>query len=141
MTADEALARAVQQRLHDLRGPTPAGAALVARLVDSFLTRAPAYLVDLDEAIRRSDTDAVARLAHGLGGVAGNLGVTSLAELCERLETAGPDDLDEIMGSLRVVYAGVHRVFREITLFAGESPSGRSMIVQAGPGGPPASTR
>jgi HPt (histidine-containing phosphotransfer) domain-containing protein len=141
MTSDEALARAVQQRLHDLRGPTPAGAALVTRLVDSFLTRAPAYLADLDEAVRRSDTDVVARLAHGLGGVAGNLGAAPLAELCERLETAGPDELDEIMGSLRVVYAGVHRVFREITPFAGESPSVRSMIVQAGPGGPPASTR
>jgi HPt (histidine-containing phosphotransfer) domain-containing protein len=113
MTADGALARAVQQRLHDLRGPTPAGAALVARLVDSFLTRTPAYLVDLDDAIHRSDTDAVARLAHSLGGVAGNLGAAPLAELCERLETAGPDERDELMGSLRVVHAGVHRVFRE----------------------------
>jgi len=141
MTADEALARAVQQRLHDLRGPTPAGAALVARLVDSFRTRGPAYVADLDDAVRRRDADTVARLAHGLGGVAGNLGAASLAELCERLETAGPDEYDEIMGGLRRVYAGVTRVFREITLFAGESPSTRSMIVQAGPGDPSASTR
>jgi HPt (histidine-containing phosphotransfer) domain-containing protein len=141
MTADQALAGAIQRRLHDLRGPTPAGTALVARLVESFLTRAPAFLADLDDAVRRSDSDAVARLAHGLGGVAGNLGAAPLAELCERLEIAGPDELDEIMGSLRVVYAGVLRVFQEITQFAGESPSGRSMIVQAGPEGSPASTR
>jgi HPt (histidine-containing phosphotransfer) domain-containing protein len=141
VTADQALTRAVQQRLHDLRGPTPAGAVLVARLVESFLTRAPAYLADLDDAVQRSDTDAVVRLAHGLGGVAGNLGAGPLAELCERLETAGPDEFDEIMGSLRLVYAGVHRVFRQMTPFAGESPSERSMIVQAGPEGSPAETR
>jgi HPt (histidine-containing phosphotransfer) domain-containing protein len=141
MTPERALARAVQQRLHDLRGPTPAGAALVARLVDSFLTRVPVYLAALDDAVRRSDTDAVARLAHGLGGVAGNLGVAPLAELCERLEMAGPDELDEIMGSLRVVYAGAHGVFRQITPFAGESSSARAMIVQAGPEGPPTEER
>jgi HPt (histidine-containing phosphotransfer) domain-containing protein len=114
MTADQALARAVRKRLHDLRGPTPAGSALVARLVDSFLTRAPGYLTDLDDAVRRGDADAVVRLAHGLGGVAGNLGAAPLAELCERLETAAPAEYGEIIGSLHVEYAGVSRVFREI---------------------------
>jgi HPt (histidine-containing phosphotransfer) domain-containing protein len=141
MTADRVLAGAIQRRLHDLHGPTPAGAALVARLVDSYLTRAPAYLAGLDDAVRRTDPDAVARLAHGLGGVAGNLGAAPLAELCERLELARPDEFDELMGSLRVVYVRVARVFREITTFAGESPTGRSMIVQAGPEGSPASAR
>jgi HPt (histidine-containing phosphotransfer) domain-containing protein len=115
----------IRARLDVLSGPTPAGAALVDRLVESFLGRAPGYLVELDAAVQRRDAPEVARVAHSLGGVAGNLGAVALAEMCERLELAEVDDFDDLLAGIRITYAGVSRVFREITGFAGDShPAG-----------------
>jgi HPt (histidine-containing phosphotransfer) domain-containing protein len=114
-------ARAIRTRLDVLGGPTPAGAALVERLVDSFLTRAPAYLVELDAAVRRRDAAEVARVAHSLAGVAGNLGAAGLAGMCERLEVAEADEYDDLLAGVRITYAGVRRVFAEMNRFDGDS--------------------
>jgi HPt (histidine-containing phosphotransfer) domain-containing protein len=122
-----ALTAAIRSRLDDLRGPTEAGAALVARLVDSFLARAPAYLADLATAVRRRDVDTVARLAHGLGGVAGNVGAAYLAELSERLETAPADEFDDLLAHLAAGYERVRRAFDEIIQSrSGGNPAGSS---------------
>ena len=113
--------RAIHARLRALRGPTPAGAALVGRLVESFLARAPAYLADLDQAVRHGDARSVVRHAHALGGMAGNLGAAPLAEICERLELAPAELFDDLMVELRAAFAGVRPVFREIIGFADDS--------------------
>lgn len=120
-----ALVRAIQRRLDDLRGPGPAGAILVERLMSSFLSRARGYLADLGEAVERGDAAAVGALAHSLNGMAGNLGATTLAALCGQLEILGRagqvTTLADVVARLATEYARVRQAFDQIP--AGAPPS------------------
>ena len=62
------------------------GSALVGRLAECFLARAPADLADLRVAVQRGDATAVAQIAHRLKGAAGTLGSAGLVDLCQELE-------------------------------------------------------
>ncbi len=82
--------RAVRARLTELLGPAEDwSASLVDALVDSFLSRGADYLTTLAQAIARQDAGAVRRDAHGLTGMAGNLGARGLAALGGAMEDCG----------------------------------------------------
>ncbi|WP_432137960.1 response regulator [Streptomyces sp. bgisy154] len=84
---DEGLRGSVEQRLNELRGGgTPAEQALVDRLVDHFLARAPEMARALFHALDRHDARGIADQAHSIKGAAGNIGAHSLAACCHELE-------------------------------------------------------
>ncbi|MFI2433448.1 response regulator [Streptomyces sp. NPDC018693] len=86
-TDDEDLRACIEQRLTELRGGgTRAEHALVDRLVDHFLARAPETTSALFHALDRHDTPEIADQAHSLKGAAGNLGAHGLAACCQELE-------------------------------------------------------
>jgi two-component system, sensor histidine kinase and response regulator len=62
------------------------GSALVGRLVECFLARAPADLASLGVAVQCGDATAVAHVAHRLKGAAATLGSVGLVRLCQELE-------------------------------------------------------
>jgi PAS domain S-box-containing protein len=81
---------ALTRRLDELRGDdTAPERALVNRLIESFLARAPAYLANLVDSVSAADAPALAELAHSLRGAAANIGATGPAESCQRLEALG----------------------------------------------------
>jgi CheY-like chemotaxis protein/HPt (histidine-containing phosphotransfer) domain-containing protein len=84
---DDDLRASMEQRLDELRGAgSPAENALVDRLVDHFLARAPEMTGALFHALDRHDIREIAEQAHTLKGAAGNLGAHSLAAVCGDLE-------------------------------------------------------
>ena len=77
-----------QRRLAELRvlDPTGNGAALVGRLVESFLGRIPVDLADLRAALHQGDTARALGVTHRLKGAAGTVGSSGMVSLCEQLE-------------------------------------------------------
>jgi len=109
-------AESILDRLDELRDQSAAG--LVARLVTSFLERAPGYLSELTDTLGRDDFDAFTRAAHSLNGAAGNLGASTMADLCDGLETLGHDrqtqSAPHLLDRLRVEYVVVRRILEDI---------------------------
>jgi CheY-like chemotaxis protein len=66
----------------DAAGERP---AVVARVVDAFLTRVPADLAELRAAAGRGDATALGDAAHDLKGAAAALGSTGMMRLCDEL--------------------------------------------------------
>jgi two-component system sensor histidine kinase/response regulator len=67
----------------DAAGERP---AVVARVVDAFLTRVPADLAALRAAARRGDATALGDAAHDLKGAAAAVGSTGMMHLCDELQ-------------------------------------------------------
>lgn len=85
----ELLRYSLRNRLAELSGVgDPAGDALVAHLVDSYLTRAPAFVDRLAAATAAQDATVVGNEAHGLGGMAANIGARTVPALCSALAAA-----------------------------------------------------
>jgi two-component system sensor histidine kinase/response regulator len=61
----------------------------LAEIVAAFLTDAPAYIVELTNALARDDAEALANAAHSLKSGAGYLGARELQQLCITLESLG----------------------------------------------------
>jgi CheY-like chemotaxis protein len=82
------IAADVLARLDELLDGVPAddAAAMRTRMLDSFVTRAPAMLDALSAALQAGDDDEVARQAHALRGMAANLGLGELARLAAAVE-------------------------------------------------------
>jgi signal transduction histidine kinase/CheY-like chemotaxis protein/HPt (histidine-containing phosphotransfer) domain-containing protein len=79
------------------------GRDLLCRLIDLFLLDAPDRLAAIQDALSRGDARALGRAAHAFRSASANLGATTLAELCARVEhdcTKGSTD-----GADRVVAA------------------------------------
>nr|BFE88121.1 hypothetical protein GCM10020093_107220 [Planobispora longispora] len=62
---------------------------MVEFLATSFVSKAPASVAELEEAVGRGEPADVEKQAHSLKGSAVNMGATALAELCARLEDQG----------------------------------------------------
>jgi signal transduction histidine kinase/CheY-like chemotaxis protein len=62
------------------------GRDLLCRLIDLFLLDAPDRLAAIQDALSRGDARALARAAHAFRSASANLGATTLAELCARIE-------------------------------------------------------
>ncbi|GAA2484295.1 hybrid sensor histidine kinase/response regulator [Winogradskya humida] len=77
----------VGRRLDELAGDhTDPEMALVDRLVQSFLRRAPAHLTVLRSALAAGDVTTFEEEAHTFKGAAGNIGATVVADICDGLE-------------------------------------------------------
>lgn len=84
-----------------LRG-LPDGERIVGVVVDRFLRSAPARFVALRQALAADDLATLERLAHGLMGVAGNLGARRMWALCARVETLARVRATEALGATLV---------------------------------------
>jgi HPt (histidine-containing phosphotransfer) domain-containing protein len=76
--------------------------------VNTFLKRTPDELEQLRRAAHEQRYDEVRRLAHKLKGSAASLGAPQLADLCEHLQHAQPDQgadaLAELVAALSPAY-------------------------------------
>src|SRR5205814_9650089 len=72
---------AVEGRMREFREIDPSG-GLAAHIVESFRERVPRTLAAMGDAAAVPDSAELGRLAHSLGGMAGNVGATELAGLC-----------------------------------------------------------
>ena len=71
--------------MREFREIDPSG-GLAAHIVESFRERVPRTLAAMGDAAAVPDPAELGRLAHSLGGMAGNVGATELAGLCARVE-------------------------------------------------------
>jgi HPt (histidine-containing phosphotransfer) domain-containing protein len=88
----------LSRRLHEMfDGLDPSDAApLRRRVIDAFLAEVPALIEQLSEQVATGDHHAVARVAHSLLGIAGNVGADLMADLSLTLEEgARAERLDE----------------------------------------------
>ena len=73
-------------------------------LVELFLTEAPTYLQEMEQAMWGENLDELARLAHKMKGCARNMGVVQLANDCEKLEETrklGPIEIEKYLLSAK----------------------------------------
>lgn len=105
-TAEETLDPAMFNELRLLT--TSAGLGFLTGLIDDFVHDAERCLAQLRHAVMQSDRAAVARLAHTIKGMSGQLGGHRLASSCHRLEVNAmsstpfdTDDLDELENEYR----------------------------------------
>ncbi|GLW34109.1 PAS domain-containing hybrid sensor histidine kinase/response regulator [Actinoplanes regularis] len=99
---DPDLRAEIEARLGQLRSTGPdLGPRILAGLLRRLSDGAPALLDEILDALAHDDLDAVQHSAHQLKGVAANLGVTTLAETCERVEDAARSgDLDQTVAAV-----------------------------------------
>jgi HPt (histidine-containing phosphotransfer) domain-containing protein len=65
------------------------GEKLMNDLLAIFLENASKLVSDLEQAIAQGDAEKLMRAAHSLRGSSATLGASSLATLCQKLETMG----------------------------------------------------
>jgi CheY-like chemotaxis protein len=63
--------------------------ALLGELIDSFLEEAPPLVDTLRQALEQGDAAELRRAAHTIKSSSNDFGATTLAELCQELETMG----------------------------------------------------
>jgi CheY-like chemotaxis protein len=63
--------------------------ALLGELIDSFLEEAPPLVDTLRQALEQGDAAELSRAAHTIKSSSNDFGATTLAELCQELETMG----------------------------------------------------
>jgi CheY-like chemotaxis protein len=63
--------------------------ALLRELIDSFLEEAPPLVGTLRQALEQGDAAELRRAAHTIKSSSNDFGATTLAELCQELETMG----------------------------------------------------
>jgi signal transduction histidine kinase/DNA-binding response OmpR family regulator len=108
----------VRARLAELTGPEPTTdeRALAGQLIDVFMTRAPAGVDELAEALRSADTETALARAHALKGSAANIGAISLAGLYADVETqAQAGQIADPERSSHVMHEEVAIVLRILT--------------------------
>ena len=97
--------------LQRIREATMGDEEFMAELIDIYLDDSPAQISALRDAIEGRQGEVAASAAHRLKGSSGNLGASSLAELCRRLEEAGRvNQVDEMPGLLKDVEREFSRV-------------------------------
>ena len=74
--------------LDDLR-QLDASCRLLSTVITHFLEDVPIRLIALEDALRQSDAEALARVAHALNGASGTLGVRRMRALCVELQAMG----------------------------------------------------
>lgn len=74
--------------LADLR-QLDASCSLLSSLITHFLADVPHRLADLQDALQQGDERALERVAHGLNGASGTMGVRRMRQLCIDLQALG----------------------------------------------------
>lgn len=81
---------------------------LIVELIDLYLADATDKLLALEEAFKTKGETRIKRIAHGLRGSSGSLGVRRVAALCEQLERANGCDswqrIEWLLASLRLEF-------------------------------------
>jgi CheY-like chemotaxis protein len=116
----QAVADGISDRLSLLRnGAQPAPDDLASRLVAAVREQVPRSLAGIDAAVDAADPQMVAKLAHDLIGVAGNIGAEELASECARLQfVAGAGDLAETAAAVAAVHEAFGRTAWALDLIA-----------------------
>ncbi len=124
------IAAGVLARLDELLDgvPAPEAAAMRTRMLDSFLTRAPAMLDALAAALRAGDGGEVTRQAHALRGMAANLGAGELARVATAVEL-GEVTGDTAAQAVAAAFADVRAALRALP----SEPVGGSSTTPAPP--------
>jgi len=101
-----------EQALRQIRSlRQPGGPDLLKKIVDLYIGNSRSLIVNLREAILRSDPAGVAHAAHSLKSSSANLGATALAQLCAQLEaTAKSGQLGDAWTVLDAMVAEHDRV-------------------------------
>jgi PAS domain S-box-containing protein len=94
---------------------------LMRELVGLFLKTYPTSLAELRAAASRGDPEAVHRLAHGFGGMAGHFGAREVIEAARRLEVMGrAGNLGGAEGELAALAGAVERLRPDLDRLLGE---------------------
>jgi HPt (histidine-containing phosphotransfer) domain-containing protein len=115
-----------------LAGSSPAGLALVEKLIGLFQRDTESLLSSIRRATEARDWTLVARQAHSFKGMAGTLGASRLGELADRLEHAAmsgnPAEADAAVAGLAKDSPEVMRLLLEWETGASlKEPSGASL--------------
>lgn len=74
------------RRLDEFRSVDDAGRSLTRELLSLFLAEAASSMADIDLALGSGNCCALARSAHALKALAGNIGATAMLAICQQLE-------------------------------------------------------
>lgn len=113
MASDRALDARVLANLREL---TPPGEPdVLGEVLRLFLEEVPKKLRALQEAIEAGDAARVARAAHSLKGSSGNIGASSMLDVCRRIDDlAKAGDLEQVKPLVAQLTDEYHRVELEI---------------------------
>ena len=92
---------------------------VLAEVLKLFLEEAPTRIAKLRNAWETRDIQSVQRLAHSLKGSAGNIGATTLFEICKQLDSSGRPgvvvDTGSLIDALTTEYRKVEEEIHRIT--------------------------
>ena len=102
------------QQLRDLIGEEE-----VQSIAAVAMEEIPKKLVSIEASIATEDWEAVSRLAHGLKGDTGTLGIDDMAAIAKTLEQAGDHgqtvNPGELLAQLKTAYSESEPVLKEFT--------------------------
>jgi HPt (histidine-containing phosphotransfer) domain-containing protein len=113
MAEQDALDPKVIDSLRQLTAPGEPD--VLAEVLKIFLEDVPKKIRSLQLAAEAGDAGQVARLAHSLKGSSGNIGATSMMDVCRRIDDlAKAGDLEGVTPLLPTLTDEYHRVELEI---------------------------
>ena len=90
---------------------------LFTEMASQFLQQMPTWLGQIGSSASEGDTDSVKRQAHKLLGLCRQIGAQRMAQICDHLESIGPeaasDDILRDIDVLRDEYDSAHRVLKD----------------------------
>jgi CheY-like chemotaxis protein/HPt (histidine-containing phosphotransfer) domain-containing protein len=104
--------------LDDLRKlDTPGEPSLIDELGQLFLSSSPKRIQKMRECLDSKDFESIKREAHQLKSTSGNLGASSLSQLCEKLETLDtwdpPGQANSLLEQIQREYQRVHLAIQQ----------------------------
>jgi signal transduction histidine kinase/CheY-like chemotaxis protein/HPt (histidine-containing phosphotransfer) domain-containing protein len=99
--------------------------SMFERIVRSFLDDAPVRIITMWHTLQTGDAEAFFSAAHSLKGISGNLGITLMTSLCQRLQTVGHSGMlngaDGMVKELEMEFQAVRDELQTTYLAAYES--------------------
>ena len=97
--------------------------SLLGELIEIFLDECPRYAAQIDDAIRREDTDAVRRVAHSLKNSLGYFAHESIAAATAEIQDLAPEaPIEELAARWHQVSLRLSELRRELTQFLETKP-------------------
>jgi HPt (histidine-containing phosphotransfer) domain-containing protein len=98
-----------------LRECTDGDSAMIKSMLNLYMERTAALIIELDGAIAANSAPEVRRIAHACLGSSGTCGIVNMAALFKRLEKMG---IDAELGDASKVAADVRSEFERVKKFA-----------------------
>lgn len=110
-----------REKVRELLALTGGDGAWFARLMTTYLDDTRVRLADLRGALAEGSPTRVQRAAHGMKGSSANVGATTIAEVCHRIEAmAGRGDLNGVSEAIAELDAALAAVALDVpTVLAG----------------------